>query len=222
MPHIRLAHALTWPPFAYVAHGQSVGTAVEVARTVMARIDWTLSFVPVAFDELAATVLAGHADGMLPFGRNLEREKLFDFTEPLIHSGGALYVLAPAPTPQGLAEMAGKTVVSPKTGPLVAYIRNSYSAVRVVPAADYEESLQLLVDGKADAAALNDVVGGALAARLYPGRITPAARRFLQIPLCIAVARGKHQAFVAECDHGLGLIQADGTWERLTRVEGAN
>ena len=217
MPHIRLAHALTWPPFAYVADGKSLGTGVEVARAVLARIGYTYTFVPVAFDEQMATVLAGHADGMLPFGRNLEREKLFDFSEPLIHSGGALYVRAPAPTPQGLAEMAGKTVVSPKTGPLVAYIRNSYSAVTVVPAADYEESLKLLVEGKADAAALNDVVGGALAARLYPGKVTPAARRFLEIPLCIAVAKGKCQAFIDDFDRGLAELRADGGWDVLNQ-----
>ena len=79
--------------------------------------------------------------------------------------------------------MSGKIVVTPRTGPLAAFVEKTAPTVKLVVTKDYEESLTRLVRGEADAAALNYHVGTHLAARLYPGRVVHSP---------IAVSRAVH------------------------------
>jgi Bacterial extracellular solute-binding proteins, family 3 len=111
-----------------------------------------------------------------------ERRERLDFSATLLMSGGALYVRSPDPTPEGLRALAGKTVVTPRTGPLAAFIQNTAPEVKLVVAEDYETSLARLVSGEADAAALNYQTDALLAGRLYPGKLTVPRVMFLELP----------------------------------------
>jgi len=89
--------------------------------------------------------------------------------------------------------------------------------VKVLRSASYEESLAMLVEGKADAAALNSHVGGRIADKLYPGKVNVASRMFLEVPLAVAVKKGTQAAFIQELDKGLAAVRADGTWDAVNR-----
>ena len=78
-------------------------------------------------------------------------------------TGGAIFVRAPNPIPANLAALAGKTVVTPGTGPLVPYIQKNAPNLKLVITKNYEESLDRIVRGEAVAAALNFQVGAAMA-----------------------------------------------------------
>src|SRR5262249_37430169 len=106
-------------------------------------------------------------------------------------SGGALYVRAPNPRPENLNLLAGKTVVTPRAGPLAEYIRKMVPDVSLVVTQDYEESLARLVQGGADAAALNATAGGRIAAKLYPGQITLPRIMFYEQPFAVGIPRGQ-------------------------------
>jgi polar amino acid transport system substrate-binding protein len=95
---------------------------------------------------------------------------LFDFTEALLVTGGTLYVRAGNVPPENLATQSGKIVVTPRIGPLVAFIEKTAPTVNLVVTEDYEDSLTRLVRGEAGAAALNNHVGVHMNARLYPGQ----------------------------------------------------
>jgi polar amino acid transport system substrate-binding protein len=96
----------------------------------------------------------GRAEAVFPLTITPERLPLFDFSDPFLVTGGALFVRAPNSTPQGLGSLADKIVVTPRTGPLAAYIQKNAPEVKLVITKDYEESLSRLVKGEADAAAL--------------------------------------------------------------------
>jgi polar amino acid transport system substrate-binding protein len=130
-------------------------------------------------------------------------------------TGGALYVKAPNPTPASLAALAGKTVVTPGTGPLVPYLQKNAPDIKLVITTNYEESLARIVKGEADAAALDYQVGASMAAQLYPGEITMPSKMFEEVPDAIAVSKGKHAELLMKLDAGIAGIRADATWQEI-------
>ena len=214
---IRVAHAESFPPYAEARDGRSEGLAVDILRSAAAKAGLQLALVVVPFEDLPRTVEDGRADAIFPTGITPERRKTLDFSAPLLSTGGSLYVRAPDQAPNELSALAGRTVVTPRTGPLAAYIENNAPQVKVLRSASYEESLAMLMEGKADAAALNSHVGGRIADKLYPGKVNVASRMFLEVPLAVAVKKGTNASLLLELDKGLAAIRADGTWESINR-----
>ena len=141
----------------------------------------------------------------------------YDFSAPVVTTGGALFVRAPSPTPENLLAMAGKVVVTPRAGPLADLISRAAPAVKLSLTTDYEQSLARVIDGSADAAALNYHAGAVIAARLYPGQITKPAAMFLETVNGVAVPKGKLPEFLARLSQGLDAIRADGTWAEINK-----
>jgi polar amino acid transport system substrate-binding protein len=212
---IRFAHQDRFPPFVELQAGKSRGLFVDILRAVAARAGIEVEFVPVPFEQVQRTLEDGRAQAIFPLAITAERRQIFDFSVPFLSTGGALYVRAPNPTPEGFTALAGKVVVTPRTGPLAAFIQKTAPEVKLVDTADYEESLARLVSGEAEAAALNFQVGARLAAKLYPGKLTVPATMFSEAPLAIGVQKGRNSELLARLDAGLSAIKADGTWQQI-------
>lgn len=116
-----------------------------------------------------------------------------------------------------LQALAGKTVVTPRTGPLAAFIQKTAPEVKLVVTEDYETSLARVVGGDADAAALNYQTGALLAARLHPGKLTVPRTMFLELPFGAAVLKRQNAEFLSRFNSGLRAIRADGTWDRINK-----
>lgn len=211
---VRIAHDQRFPPFAEARDGRSEGLAVDVLKAAAAKAGVDIVLVPVPFTEVQKTLEDGRAQAIFPLAMNPDRAKLFDFSAPLVVTGGALFVRAPAPTPD-FAALAGKTVTTPKTGPLSEYIAKRFPNVKLIVSADYDESLKQIVNGEADAAALNFQAGARIARMVVPGKVTEPKTLFWELPLAVAVPKGKGAELVAKLNDGLAAIRADGSWQKI-------
>lgn len=211
---IRVAHDQRFPPFAEVVDGRSVGLAVDVLKAAATQAGLELVLVPVPFVEVQKTLEDGRADAIFPLAINPERVKLFDFSSPLVVTGGALFVRSGAPTPD-FAALTGKTVTTPKTGPLAEYIAKRYPDVKLLVTANYDESLNQLVSGQADAAALNFQAGARIARIVVPGKVTEPKTLFWELPLAVAVPKGRRADLIDKLNGGIAAIRADGTWQKI-------
>jgi ABC-type amino acid transport substrate-binding protein len=212
---VRIAHQVDFMPIADVKDGQSVGLGVEIVRAAAVRAGIDVEFVPVPFEQVQRTLDDGRAVAIFPFAMTPERQRLFDFSAPVYAGGGGLFVRTPGATPKDLAELSGKIVVTPRTGPLAALIERTAPNVKLVVTADYEESLARLVRGDADAAALNYHVGALLAARLHPGQVTMPRIFFSQTPVGLGVRKGEQAELLSRLNVGLAAGRADGTWQKI-------
>jgi len=212
---VRIAHQVDFMPIADVKDGQSVGLGVEIVRAVAERSRIDFEFVPVPFEQVQRTLDDGRAVAIFPLAITPERQRLFDFSAPIYEGGGGLFVRVPEATPKDLPSLSGKTVVTPRTGPLAGLIERTAPNVNLVVTAHYEESLARLVRGDADAAALNFHVGAMLAARLYPGKVTMPRILFTQNPTAIGVRKGEQAELLNRVNVGLAAIRSDGTWQRI-------
>jgi polar amino acid transport system substrate-binding protein len=212
---VRVAHDSGFPPFAEVKDGKSEGLALDIFRAVAMRAGVDVKFVPVPFEQRQLTLADGRADAYLPLAITPERLQLFDFSDVLVVSGATLFVRASDVRPESLAALAGKVVVTPRTGPVAPFIQKTAPAIKLVVTTDYEESLGRLVRGEAAAAALSYHVGSRIADGLYPGQTFSSPHFFLELPFAVAVPKGKHAELLARLNAGIALIRADGTWHQL-------
>jgi polar amino acid transport system substrate-binding protein len=187
---------------------------VDLVRAAAARAGIEVEFVALPLEQLRPALKGHRADaaflGVIP-----ENLPLFDFSAPVLTTGGALYVRTPAPEPESLAAMDGMIVVTPRSGPLADYIKTNAPSVKLVLTTDYEESLTRVMRGEAAAAALNYHVGTVLAARLFAGRFTVPHRMFREAQQAVGVPKGEGAAFLSSLNSGLATIQADETWQQI-------
>src|SRR5215203_5816884 len=106
--------------FSEFKDGRSSGLAVDIFAAAMQRASLGFELVPVPLEQMELSLRDGRADAAFPIAVTPERRETLDFSDTLLTTGGALYVRAPEPTPPGLTALAGKTVVTPRTGPLAA------------------------------------------------------------------------------------------------------
>ena len=212
---VRIAHDRDFPPFAEISGGKSEGLAVDIFRAAAARAGIEVEFVPVPFEERQQALEDGRAQAYFPLAITNERRQSLDFSEVLVVTGGALFVRAPSVPPEDLAALAGKILVSPRTGPIAPFIEKNAPAVKLVVTKDYEDTLARLVRGEADAAALSYHVGARFVARLYPGQVVRSRSMFLELPVAVAVLKGKNAELVARLNAGLAAMRSDGTWQQI-------
>jgi polar amino acid transport system substrate-binding protein len=212
---VRIAYAEVFPPFTELKDGKAEGLAVDIVRAATERSRIEVEFVAVPFEQVQKTLEDGRAEAVFPLTITPERLPLFDFSAPFLVTGGALFVRAPNSAPEGLRSLTGKIVVTPRTGPLAAYIQKNAPNVKLIITKDYEESLSRLVEGEAEAAALGLHVGISIANRLYPGKVTLPRNMFTELPFAVAVAKGQRPQFLIQLNSGFAAIRADGTWQQI-------
>lgn len=212
---VRLAHDDPFPPFTVYKEGRSEGIVIDILQEALKRVNMEPVFTPAHMDKIQDLLKAGEVDGLAFLGITPERKKLYDFSDPLVITGGALFVPAPNPSPADLKEFEGKSVVTPLKGPLASFIKNQFPKVNVITVEDYPAALKTVLDGKADAAALNPQVGIQLANQLFHGKFTFPKNVFLEVPLALCVLKGTHAALLQKVNEGLGSMKKDGTYSKI-------
>jgi ABC-type amino acid transport substrate-binding protein len=216
---VRVAHPAQLAPFIFVKDGKTTGLVADILRAAAAREGIDITFVPESPGQLRGTLTNGTTVAIAPAPIGLGP---YDFTTPLLVTGGGLFVRAPIPAPPGLATFSGKIVITPKDGPFVHFIRQNFPNVQVLATHgssmmtnEYLESLDSVIEGKADAAALNIQEGARVVSASYAGKITVPKTMFAKLSLGLAVIKGQHADLLNRFDIGLAAIRADGTLQRI-------
>lgn len=211
---VRVAHPQLGVIISDNKDGQTVGEAADILRAAAAKAHLEITFVPLS-GSTEKTLESGDADAVAPYLETPDAKQTYDFTATLMTSGGGLFVRAPNTAPDNLQSLAGKTVVTPSFGPFVNYIEKNFPAVHVVASRSYQESLDFVVAGKADAAALNVQEGSNVVTESYAGKISVPSEPFLKEPLAMVVLKGRHADLIERINAGLAAIGADGTLQQI-------
>jgi polar amino acid transport system substrate-binding protein len=204
---IRLAYDDPFPPFAFTEDGKAKGVVIDILAGAFRRAGIEAAFVPSPMEKIQCLLDAGEVDGIAFYGVTPERSKVFDFSDPFFVTGAALFTRSPEPPASNLKDYENKSVVTPKTGPLAEYIQREAPGVKLILVRDYLEALRSVLDGKACAAALNYHVGRDLADRLFPGCFTPPKKIFLEMPLAVAMVKGKNRPLVRRINEALAVFK---------------
>jgi glutamate/aspartate transport system substrate-binding protein len=174
---VRLGYRESSPPFSFLDQaGRPIGYSLELCEAVVEEIgvevddaNLKIEYVKVTSDDRIAAVVQNKID--LECGSttaNAERAKQVAFS-PLMFVAGTKLMVPKASTIAVPADLKGKTVVVTK-GTTNEQAMHSVDkkfglGLNIVVAPDHEQSYQMLVDGKADAFATDDILLYGLIAR---------------------------------------------------------
>ncbi len=174
---VHLGYRESSPPFSFLDQAnRPIGYSLELCQAVVDEIgvevddpDLKIEYVKVTSDDRIPAVMQGKVD--LECGSttaNAERAKQVAFS-PLMFVAGTKLMVPKDSTISAPKDLQGKTVVVTKgttnEQAMHAVDKKFSLGLNIVVAADHEQSYQMLVDGKADAFATDDILLYGLIAR---------------------------------------------------------
>ena len=167
---VRLGYRESSPPFSFLDQAnRPIGYSLELCEAIVDEIgvevddsDLKIAYVKVTSDDRIPAVLQNKID--LECGSttaNAERARQVAFS-PLMFVAGTKLMVAKASGISGAADLKGKTVVVTKgttnEQAMHAIDKKLSLGLNIVTSPDHEQSYQMLVDGKADAFATDDIL----------------------------------------------------------------
>ncbi|MBT5073284.1 MAG: transporter substrate-binding domain-containing protein [Kordiimonadaceae bacterium] len=152
-------------PFSYLKDGKPSGIVIERIVGIFEKSGIKYELVPAELTGLTSGLMQGEFDILAALAKTPEREKTLSFSNPIIVSGAAWFKASNS-VPLMDGELP-KMAVTPKVGPLVGQIKALFPEIELLTSENYDTSLQDVLDGKADAAALNWHVGKMLVREKY-------------------------------------------------------
>jgi len=174
---VRLGYRESSPPFSFLDQAnRPIGYSLELCEAIVEEIgaevddaDLKIEYVKVTSDDRIPAVVQNKID--LECGSttaNAERAKQVAFS-PLMFVAGTKLMVPKASGITGAADLKGKTVVVTKGTTNEQAMHNVDRklslGLTIVTSPDHEQSYQMLVDGKADAFATDDILLYGLIAR---------------------------------------------------------
>jgi glutamate/aspartate transport system substrate-binding protein len=174
---VRLGYRESSPPFSFLDHSnRPIGYSLELCEAIVEEIgvevddaNLKVEYVKVTSDDRIPAVTENKID--LECGSttaNAERAKLVAFS-PLMFVAGTKLMVPKASTISAPTDLKGKTVVVTKgttnEQAMHAIDKKFTLGLNIVTSPDHEQSYQMLVDGKADAFATDDILLYGLIAR---------------------------------------------------------
>ena len=174
---VHLGYRESSPPFSFIdPSGRPIGYSLELCEAIVDEIgaevddpNLKIEYVRVTSDDRVPAVVQGKID--LECGSttaNAERGKQVAFS-PLMFVAGTKLMVPKASTISAPKDLQGKTVVVTKgttnEQAMHALDKKFTLALNIVVSPDHEQSYQMLVDGKADAFATDDILLYGLIAR---------------------------------------------------------
>ncbi len=174
---VRLGYRESSPPFSFLDQAnRPIGYSLELCEAIVDEIgvevddaNLRIEYVKVTSDDRIPAVLQNKID--LECGSttaNAERGKQVAFS-PLMFVAGTKLMVPKTSTISAPKDLQGKTVVVTKgttnEQAMHAVDKKFTLGLNIVTAADHEQSYQMLVDGKADAFATDDILLYGLIAR---------------------------------------------------------
>jgi glutamate/aspartate transport system substrate-binding protein len=174
---VRLGYRESSPPFSFLDHSnRPIGYSLELCEAIVEEIgvevddaNLRIDYVKVTSDDRIPAIVQNKID--LECGSttaNAERAKQVAFS-PLIFVAGTKLMVPKTSLVSAVTDLKGKTVVVTKGTTNEQAMHNAdrkFSlGLNIVTAPDHEQSYQMLVDGKADAFATDDILLYGLIAR---------------------------------------------------------
>jgi glutamate/aspartate transport system substrate-binding protein len=174
---VRLGYRESSPPFSFLDQAnRPIGYSLELCEAIVEEIgsevddpNLRIEYVKVTSDDRIAAVAQGKID--LECGSttaNAERAKQVAFS-PLMFVAGTKLMVPKTSTISAPKDLQGKTVVvtrgTTNEQAMRAFDKKFALSLNILVSPDHEQSYQMLVDGKADAFATDDILLSGLIAR---------------------------------------------------------
>jgi len=186
------------------------GIAIDMIRWVAKREGWKLTYVPDSFDNLLARLDRGDIDLLAVIAYSDERAQRFQFSKQSLISNWGMVLRHAGAHIDSLPDLKGKRVALMRSGThtqaLIELSKRFDAAFTPVYVDNFPQVLQAIVDGRADAGAVNRVF-----AAVHANQTELVATGIVFNPIFVHFAAPKHAnpVLLQAIDRDLAALKAD-------------
>jgi polar amino acid transport system substrate-binding protein len=212
---LRVAVVLDYPPFGSVdASLKPQGYDIEFADMVARSLGVKAELVAVTGPTKIPSISAGKADLLLNIGRNAERAKVVDFSQP--YAPYYIGIFGPADQKaSGVADLAGKKV-SVTRGSFEDQLvtRMAPPATQILRFEDNNGTISAFLSGQADMMSIGNIVAAAIL-EMNPPRRPEQKFLLLNSPVHAAVMKGELR-LLERVNTAIAGVRKDGSLGRMS------
>lgn len=213
---LRVAVVQDYPPFGSVgADMKPVGYDIELASLLAKAMGVKVELVPVSSANKIPYLVAHKADVLLNIGKNAEREKVVDFSQP--YAPYYIGVFGPADISiASVADLAGKTVGATR-GSFEELIlsKNAPAGTEIRRFEDNATTISAFMSGQTQLIAMGNIVAATLLEQ-NPTRRPEQKLLLLNSPVCSAVLKGESR-LLEKTNAAIAQAKKDGTLAAMAR-----
>ena len=212
---LRIGLDVPYEPFGLMQDGQVTGMLVQLVGMLLDGLGLAHRFVPMPLADTEPALADGRVDALAYKGITPARLASIDFSAPIMISGGATFTRPGLSPSDDLRQFDGMRVVTTRHGPLWRHLETAHPSLQLLPAAHYQQALEMVLRGEADLAALNMHAGRAIAQRLFPGQLGLPQLPYMPLRTGFALRRGSHPELLLRFNAALAAARADGRWQAV-------
>lgn len=200
-------------PIIYSDDGVAKGIAVDIAKAIGKEIGYDIEVMAMDWELAQIMVLNGDADGLLHMNPSFERNRLYDFSFPLLKSEFSIFVLDNNVSIRDINDLKGKRVgVEPGGYPSILLLE--YDGIEMEVIYDWDTSFRDIISGDLDAIIVDRWIGEYELAQSKISGIKIIEKPVETQYSRIAVKKGDTKTF-SLINSGLRKIIEDGTVDRI-------
>lgn len=212
---LRVAITLDYPPFGMVDASMSPqGFDVEFANLIAAALGVKAELVRVTAQSKIPTMATRKADLLLNIGRNEERAKVVDFTQPY----APYYIGVFGPVDQkaaSVADLAGKKIgVTRGTIEDQLLTKMAPAGTDIQRYEDHSNTISSFLSGQSNLISVGNIVAAAILEK-KPQRLPEQKFLLMNSPVCAAVAKGE-QTLLDRVNLAIGEIKKNGKLSEMS------
>lgn len=145
-------------PIVYNDNAVVKGVAVDIAIAIGNKIGCDIKVVAVNWEMAQQMVQSGDADGLLHINPSPERNKLYDFSDPLLKSEFSMFVQNGNATLRSIDDLKNKRV-GVEAGGYPSILLREYESIDIETIYDWKTSFKALSNGDLDAIIVDRWIG---------------------------------------------------------------
>ena len=202
-------------PVVYLEDGTPAGIAVDVVRALARHISEPIEIRAMDWAEAQQLVAGGEADALIQINSTPEREKIYDFSDPLLESQFSIFTRTERIGITGLSSLRGLRVGVEAGGlPRQVLEKNPQIALTIIP--DFIDGFKKIKDGAIDAIVVDYIVGSYIIAKNNIRDIRISGEPIAFSYSSIAVKKGNEKLLNA-VNSALKVIRENGTYDDIIR-----
>jgi signal transduction histidine kinase/ABC-type amino acid transport substrate-binding protein/CheY-like chemotaxis protein len=201
------------PPVVYLDDGRPTGVAVDLVRALEAVMGRRLEIDATDWPSAQKLVSEGKADALIQINRTEEREKIYDFSRPLLQSQFSIFTQSSNSEIRDISSLRGRRVGVEKGG-LPQQVLQRDSLIQLVLIPSFLDGYRQLSSGQLDAVVVDYRIGAYVLAVNRIADIKVSGEPIATSESAIAVKKGNHE-LLAAVDRGLDEIRRNGTYDKV-------
>ena len=203
----------TLPPMSYTKDDKRIGIVVDLANAIKKRMSHAVRIDYMNWSKAQQMVLEGEADALLQINTSEEREKIYDFSGPLLESEFSIFIPSGMEDIYDVNSLKGLQVGVEEMG-LPIQILKQHPLIHIVVIPDIISGFHLLADRKIDAVVVDRWVGSFVVAENNLRGIRITGEPIEKSSSTIAVRKG-NSILLDSINRALDEIRKDGTYAQI-------